>query len=152
MYYSKISKCDMINGDGLRVSLFVSGCSFACPGCFNKVAWNPRYGEPFTEQTFQTLVEYINQPEISGLTLLGGDPMHHANYADVIELCERLKKLLPEKTIWMYTGYTYEELLADLDRKPILDIIDVLVDGRYIQEQKVTGKFYGSRNQRIIRL
>lgn len=147
MRYVRINKTDIANGVGVRVSLFVSGCRNKCKGCFNPETWDFNYGEEFTRKTFIEIDNALEPDHISGLTILGGDPFEPENIATVTRLCRKVKKWYPGKTIWLYTGYLYEDL-KDLD---IMNYIDVLVDGRFIEELKdISLRFRGSSNQRII--
>lgn len=147
MYYSKINKTDVANGPGVRVSLFVSGCRNRCKGCFNPETWNFYYGRHFNTKTIEEIYKAIEPDYINGLTILGGDPFEPENHLEVLRLTRIIKALYPEKTIWIYTGYKYEDL-KDLD---IMDYIDVLVDGPFIESLKdLSLRFKGSSNQRII--
>lgn len=148
MNYSGLNTCDTANGPGVRVSLFVSGCSLHCKGCFNKEAWNRQYGKPFTDETLNTLLEALREPYVDGLSLLGGDPLEPYNEAVVERICSLVRDRFPDKTIWLWTGRKYEEVKD----KPIMKYIDVLVDGPFIEKFKINeqGKYYGSSNQRII--
>lgn len=146
MYYGKLNKHDIANGEGVRVSLFVSGCPHRCKGCFNPETWDYNYGEPFTDDIVKELIKALRPAHIEGLTILGGEPLAEKNLWEVLGLCGAMKRLYPHKSIWVYTGYTYEELPPQL-----LKDIDVLVDGRFIESKKdITLKFRGSSNQRII--
>lgn len=147
MYYSKINKTDVANGPGVRVSLFVSGCRNRCKGCFNPETWDFKYGEEFTRKTFIEIDNALEPDYINGLTILGGDPFEPENIKTVTRICRKMKKWYPDKTIWIYTGYKYEDL-KDLE---IMDYIDVLVDGPFIESLKdMSLRFRGSSNQRII--
>lgn len=147
MYYGKIDKVDIANGSGVRVSLFVSGCDLRCKGCFNPETWNFKYGRKFTNDTVIEILKAMAPDYITGLTVLGGEPLHEKNYAEVSLLCHLVKKYYPDKTIWIYTGKSFE----DVRHLRILKNVDVLVDGSFIEEEKdITLKFRGSRNQRII--
>ena len=151
MYYSKIIYEDVVNGDGLRTTLFVSGCTLNCKGCHNKQSQNFRFGELYTEQTKNKIIESLNNEYVDGLSISGGDPLEPKNFKDVLELCKSVKELYPNKTIWLWTGRTIEEIL-DTDTKAVLQYIDVLVDGRYIEECKNSSLLYrGSSNQRVLR-
>lgn len=151
MYYSKIIYEDVVNGDGLRTTLFVSGCTLNCKGCHNKQSQNFRFGELYTEQTKNKIIESLNNEYVDGLSISGGDPLEPKNFKDVLELCKSVKELYPNKTIWLWTGRTIEEIL-DTDTKAVLQYIDVLVDGRYIEEYKNSSLLYrGSSNQRVLR-
>lgn len=148
MNYGKINTYDISNGTGVRVSLFVSGCRRKCKGCFNSAAWDFNYGQPFTEETEQMILEALKPDYIQGFTVLGGEPFEPENEPVVTELLKKIRETYPEKDIWCYTGYTYER---DLRGKEMMKYIDVLVDGEFIEEQKgITLKFRGSRNQRIL--
>ena len=147
MNYAKINPTDIANGTGVRVSLFVSGCRIRCPGCFNPEAQSFGYGDEFTTGTIQYIIELLAPDHISGLTVLGGEPLDPKNRMDVQILLMDAKKAYPKKDIWVYTGYLYENL-KDLS---IMKYIDVLVDGAFIKAQKdISLKFRGSRNQRLI--
>ena len=149
MYYGKIRKVDVANGSGVRVSLFVSGCRNHCPGCFNPEAWDFHFGKPFTNETEDVIIEALRPSWIQGLSILGGDPFEPENEAALIPFIRRVREELPDKDIWVYSGYTYEEL----EGRELLRYADVLVDGPFIADEKDAGlAFRGSRNQRIIRL
>lgn len=147
MRYGTIKKTDIANGDGVRVSIWVSGCDFHCPGCFNLESQAYGYGEEFSSSTVQEITESLIPDYISGLTILGGEPLAPRNIEQVTILAKVVRFLFKDKTIWIYTGYEYEEI-KDLE---ILRYIDILVDGRFIFDQKdISLQFKGSRNQRII--
>lgn len=157
MYYAEIKTCDIANGSGVRVSLFVSGCTHRCQNCFNEQAWDFKYGKPFTENTENELLNALRPAYIKGLTLLGGEPFEQSNQQGLLPFIRRVKKELPEKDIWCYTGYTFEtDILERMcmeweETKELLSYIDILVDGEFIQAQKNVGlRFRGSENQRII--
>ncbi len=154
MNYANIKNCDIANGPGVRVSLFVSGCTHHCPGCFNQVAWDFAYGQPFTEQTIQTILDMLRPDYIRGLTLLGGEPFEPQNQGAVVALLRRIKAEMPKKTIWAFTGYLLEkDLLSGRlgDTREYLSYLDVLVDGPFIEAKKnLNLQFRGSENQRII--
>ena len=153
MNFVTIYKADMVNGLGVRVSLFVSGCSHHCPGCFNPKAWNEDYGKPYTQETEDAIIRYLSVPYVSGLTLLGGEPMEPSHQEYIWRLICRVKKELPSKTIWLYSGWTLEQLRAMQTPyvESILKNIDVLVDGRFVQALKDPDlAFKGSSNQQII--
>ncbi|MDE7162123.1 MAG: anaerobic ribonucleoside-triphosphate reductase activating protein, partial [Anaeroplasmataceae bacterium] len=157
MNYATIKKYDIANGLGVRVSLFVSGCTHHCKNCFNAVAWDFNYGNAFTKEVEDEIIAALKQPMISGLTLLGGEPMEPENQRGLFSFLKRVKSSVPEKTIWCYSGYVFEELLngkAHIDiTNEILEMIDVLVDGKFVEELKdITLKFRGSSNQRVIDL
>ncbi|MDR1465559.1 MAG: anaerobic ribonucleoside-triphosphate reductase activating protein [Oscillospiraceae bacterium] len=158
MNYAEIRTHDIANGVGVRVSLFVSGCEHACPGCFNPEAWRFGFGEPFTEETEARILGALRPAHIRGLTLLGGEPLHPRNRSDVLALVRRVREAHPDKDIWCYTGYHFErELLPESERdsilRQLLEEIDVLVDGRFVQARKsLHTRFRGSENQRILRV
>ncbi len=147
MRYHNITRDDMLNGDGLRVVLWVAGCSHYCKGCQNPVTWNPDGGLLFDETAKRELYEQLAKPYISGITFSGGDPLHAANRVDVRNLIEEIKEKFPDKTIWLYTGDVWENIL----HYPMIKNIDVLVDGEFVAEQKdVKLLWKGSKNQRVI--
>lgn len=147
MNYAKINATDIANGIGVRVSLFVSGCNRRCKGCFNPETWDYDYGKEFTVDTLYELKDLVSKDYISGLTILGGEPLDPENRHMVTLICCWIKRHVPNKTIWIYTGYTYEKV-KHLD---VLNYVDVLVDGAYIEELKdISLPFRGSSNQRII--
>lgn len=149
MNYAGIKKADIANGPGVRVSLFVSGCRNHCPGCFNPETWDFDYGEPFTKQTEEELIMALRPSWIQGLSILGGDPMEPENQEALLPFLRRVKEELPEKDIWLYTGYCIEDVAGSL----LLSYVDVLVDGPFIEAEKdISLAFRGSRNQRIIDL
>ena len=149
MNYAKIKKVDIANGPGVRVSLFVSGCRNHCKGCFNPETWDFDYGRPFTRETEDEIIEALRPSWIQGLSILGGEPTEEENAAVLIPFLKRVRAALPDKDIWLYSGYTYEALRD----KEILTLVDVLVDGPFLLELKDAGlAFRGSRNQRIIDL
>lgn len=157
MHYGKINKVDSANGPGVRVSLFVSGCRNHCPHCFNADTWAFDYGTPYTKETEDEIVEAVSLPYIDGITVLGGEPFEEENQQEVMHLLERIRSELPDKDIWCYTGYTLEADLYKGGRKHtpytdrLLAALDVLVDGRFIEEQKnLMLHFRGSSNQRLI--
>jgi anaerobic ribonucleoside-triphosphate reductase activating protein len=147
MNYSALNKCDVANGPGVRVSLFVSGCRRGCKGCFNREAWDFSYGQKFTEETFDELEEALVNPNVAGLSILGGDPFEPENRECVANLCALVSLYHPKKSIWMWTGYTYE----DVKNAPAMKYIDVLVDGPFVEELKdLRLPWCGSSNQRVI--
>lgn len=156
VYYGEIKKCDIANGIGVRVSLFVSGCTHHCKGCFNPETWSFDYGRPFTVETEEEIFRLLKPPYISGLTLLGGEPMEYENQQALAPFVKKVKERFPEKTIWCYTGYLFEDILNRMlpawdCSKDILNCLDVLVDGPFVEEEKELGlRFRGSKNQRII--
>lgn len=149
MNYHDITHCDMLNGSGIRVTLWVAGCNHTCKNCQNPITWDPCGGIAFNEAAYNELIEAIGHPYISGLTLSGGDPMFPDNREEVLKICKKVKGLYPTKNIWMYTGYKLEEI----SKSPILEYVDVLVDGMYIEQlRSVDAHWVGSTNQRIINL
>lgn len=147
MYYGKINHTDIANGPGVRVSLFVSGCRNRCRGCFNPETWIFSYGQLFTTDTLNEIYTALKPDYISGLTVLGGEPLEHENIPTLMRLLKIVKMLYPDKSIWMYTGKLYE----DVCKWPILDYVDVLVDGPFVEElNDISLTFKGSSNQRII--
>ena len=151
MKYLTYKKADCLNGIGLRNVLWVPFCSHGCKGCFSKSTWR-NGGTLVTEDFLWQLIEDLRPSYISGITLSGGDPMHKSNYSEIISLCRRIKRELPEKDIMVYTGYTYEELKNDLLRSPILSTIDTLLDGKYECDNPTTKPFRGSSNQILHKL
>lgn len=154
MNYADIKKVDVANGPGVRVSLFVSGCTHRCEECFNPETWDFDYGSPFGEAETEKILTFLSPKHIRGLSLLGGEPFEVQNQRAVLELVERVRKELPQKTVWCYTGYLYEELAAgkvgEYSRE-LLEKLDVLVDGPFVLAKKDLGlRFRGSSNQRII--
>ncbi len=157
MYYAKIKECDVANGPGVRVSLFVSGCNHHCKGCFNQVAWDFSYGQPFTEETIDTIIKDLDKDYIEGITLLGGEPLEYANQKGLVPLVRKIKEKLPNKTIWCYTGFDFEkDVIGKMynnweETRELISNIDVIVDGKFEESQKnISLKFRGSENQRII--
>ena len=157
MHVGQIFKADCANGEGMRVSIFVSGCTNRCEGCFQPETWDFNYGEPYTKEMEQEIFDELSLPYYNGLTILGGEPFEASNQEGLIDLIRRIRTELPEKTIWMYTGVTYDrDLVPGCCRYTavtveILDNIDILVDGRFEQEKKNISLHYrGSENQRII--
>ena len=157
MNYAEIKNCDIANGPGVRVSLFVSGCTHHCPGCFNQVAWDFNYGQPFTQQTIDEILAMLKPGYIKGLTLLGGEPFEPENQPAVVELLRQIKSKYPEKTIWAFSGYLFDRdiLPGHLGNPEItreyLSYLDVLVDGPFVEAKKnLSLRFRGSENQRII--
>lgn len=157
MNYATIKNCDIANGPGVRVSLFVSGCTHRCPGCFNEVAWDFAYGEPFTQETIDRILGMLKPPHIKGLTLLGGEPFEPQNQPAIVELLRQVKAAYPEKSIWAFSGYLFDrDILAwRLGPREIteeyLSYLDVLVDGPFVAAKKnLSLRFRGSENQRLI--
>ena len=157
MRYHNTTKDDMLNGDGLRVVLWVAGCSHCCKECQNPITWDPNGGLPFDDAAKQEIFEQLEKPYISGITFSGGDPLHSANRADVKSLMEEIKEKYPDKTIWLYTGSVLgpdkklNKNHLDGITDEILSKIDVLVDGPFIEQKKnLALSFRGSMNQRIL--
>lgn len=154
MNYATVKNCDIANGPGVRVSLFVSGCTHRCPGCFNEVAWDFRYGQPFTQQTVDMIIDMLRPGYIRGLTLLGGEPFEPQNQTALVELLRQVKAELPEKSIWAFSGYLFDrDMLSGRlgDLSEYLSYLDVLVDGPFIEAKKnLSLRFRGSENQRLI--
>jgi len=157
MNYAKIKTCDVANGPGVRVSLFVSGCTHHCKECFNPETWDFNYGKPFTEETEEEIIQYMAPDYIKGITLLGGEPLEHVNQQGLVSLLRKIKKEYPAKTVWCFTGYDFEKDVTGRmvkeweETKELLSYIDVMVDGEFIAEQKDLGLvFKGSANQRTI--
>ena len=156
MNYCNIKYCDIANGEGVRTTLFVSGCTHYCKGCFNSEAWDFDFGEPFTEKTEQELIEALSPFYIDGLTLLGGEPFEPQNQEPILQLLRRIKKEMPEKSIWAFSGYLFEKItsktLGDWNiTEEYLSYLDVLVDGPYIEAKRdITLPLRGSSNQNIL--
>ena len=147
MNYNTIRTLDIANGPGCRVSLFVQGCDFNCPGCFNEVAKDFNGGRVFTEETILRILDLAKPTYISGLSILGGEPMHPQNRKEVLRLISRFKEMYPTKTVWMWTGYLWEDIANDL----VDSGLDVVVDGRFVEGLKdLRLKYCGSSNQRVI--
>lgn len=159
MNYCEIKNCDIANGEGVRVTLFVSGCTNRCKNCFQPQTWDFDYGQPFTSQTEEILFSMLSEGYIRGLTLLGGEPMEPRNQRTLVSFLRRVRERFPEKNIWCFTGFTYEELLTEGSyprcevTDEMLSMTDVLVDGRYVEELRdISLRFRGSSNQRLIDL
>ena len=157
MNYGEIKTCDIANGEGVRVSLFVSGCTHHCKNCFNDVAWDFGYGKPFTEETEEMLLKALEPDYVDGLSLLGGEPFEPENQRALLPFLKKVRERFPKKNIWCYTGYLFDkELLGESRARcertdEMLSLIDVLVDGEFVQElYSVALAFRGSENQRII--
>ena len=147
MRYHNITKDDMLNGDGLRVVLWVAGCGHHCKECHNPITWDPDGGLPFGEAAKQEIFEELGKPYISGITFSGGDPLYPANVAEVTELAKEIRKQFPDKTIWLYTGGLWEEVCG----MEIIRYIDVLVDGEFeVERKELNLQWKGSANQRVI--
>lgn len=159
MYYGAIKKSDISNGEGIRTSLFVSGCRNRCKNCFNPETWAFDYGKPFTKEVWEEIFKTFENPVVRGITVLGGEPMEPENQVELLPFLREFKSRFPDKTVWLYTGNLYEELTSGVGNhekclditEELLSLIDILVDGRYIEEEKQLGlRFRGSANQRII--
>ena len=154
MNYATIKPRDIANGPGVRVSLFVSGCTHRCPGCFNEEAWDFDYGQPFDQSTIDEILGLLQPDYVQGLTLLGGEPFEPQNQGAVVELLRQVKKAYPNKSIWAFSGYLFEkDILSGRigDTSEYLSYLDVLVDGPFIQARKnLSLRFRGSENQRLI--
>lgn len=159
MNYADIKQFDVANGPGIRISLFVSGCTHHCKGCFNEVAWDFNYGTLFTKDTIEQILEYLQPKYIAGLTILGGEPFEPQNQKEVLSLVKEVRKRYPEKSIWCYSGYDFEKDILGVMSKTypetleLIKNLDVLVDGKFMLEKKDLGlRFRGSSNQRIIKV
>ena len=161
MYYGNIKYKDIANGTGVRTSLFVSGCTHHCKGCFNPETWDFSYGKPFTRETEDEIIESLKPAFIKGITVLGGEPFEPENQKALFPFIKRLREELPDKTVWFFSGYTYEHLTGKSACKrcrcevtdELLELTDVLVDGEFVEEKKnISLRFRGSSNQRIIDL
>lgn len=157
MNYAEIKYNDVANGPGVRTSLFVSGCTHRCKGCFNEIAWDFNYGQPFTEDTIKTILESLKPSYIAGLTILGGEPFEHSNQQGLLPLLRAVKKEFPDKDIWCFSGYLFDKDICERmckeydETSEMLSYIDVLVDGEFVEELKdLMLKFKGSSNQRTI--
>ena len=160
MYYGALKKCDIANGEGVRVSLFVSGCRNCCKNCFNKDTWSFDYGEKFTDKVAEEIFQaFRDNSVLRGLTVLGGEPMEPENQVELLPLLREFKEQFPNKTVWLFTGNLYEELMGEVGShykclpitKELLSYVDILIDGRFVEELKRLGlRFRGSSNQRII--
>ena len=157
MYYATIKNCDIANGPGVRISLFVSGCTHKCKGCFNEVAWDFEYGQPFTQETVDYILALLAPAYVKGLTLLGGEPFEPQNQPAIVELLRHVKARYPSKSIWAFSGYLFDKDILAWRLGPreiteeFLSYLDVLVDGPFVQAQKnLSLRFRGSENQRLI--
>lgn len=157
MNYADIKQYDIANGTGVRVSLFVSGCTHHCKNCFNKETWDFHYGQEFTDETIDTIISYLKPDYVAGLSLLGGEPFEHVNQIGLLPLLRKVKSTYPEKNIWCWSGYLFDRDIVGTmlpkweETKELLSYIDVLVDGEFIEEQKNANLiFRGSANQRSI--
>ena len=157
MNYATIKPVDIANGPGVRVSLFVSGCTHHCKGCFNAEAWDFDFGEPFTEAVQEDVLRHLNHHYIEGLTLLGGEPMEPVNQEALLPFIKKVRERLPEKSIWCFTGYDFEsDILGRMMKesqvtRELVALFDVMVDGKFVEEKKnLSLRFRGSENQRIL--
>lgn len=157
MNYATIKNCDIANGPGVRVSLFVSGCTHRCPGCFNEEAWDFNYGKPFTQDTVDSILNMLEPDHIKGLTLLGGEPFEPQNQPEIVKLLRQMKQKYPNKTVWAFSGYLFDKDILSGRLGPwevtreFLQYVDVLVDGPFVMAKKdLSLRFRGSSNQRLI--
>ena len=157
MNYADIEKIDVANGEGVRVSVFVSGCNHHCKGCFNQCAWDFNYGKKFTEKEEQQIIDYMNHNYISGLSLLGGEPLEPKNQEGLLPLVKKVKEKFPDKNIWCYTGFDFEKDIVEKmaknneTTKELLKYIDIIVDGKFEEDKKdLKLQFRGSSNQKIV--
>lgn len=150
MNYIGFSKYDTANGPGVRVSLFVAGCTLHCKGCFNEESWDFAAGKPFTDETLAMILKALDNPYVAGFSLLGGDPFEPAHEAELVKLLSAVKTAFPTKTVWAWTGRVFDKVKTS----PLLKYIDVLVDGPFVEKKKVTeqGLWYGSTNQRVLKI
>ena len=157
MYYGEIKNCDIANGVGVRITLFVSGCTNHCKDCFQPQTWDFCYGQPFKKETEDYIMDLLKPDYITGFTVLGGEPFEPQNQRDLLPLIHRIRETYPKKDIWMFSGFTLEELQTDGSHPrceytdELLSLIDILVDGRFVAEKKnISLQFRGSENQRIL--
>ena len=150
MNYIGFSKYDTANGPGVRVSLFVAGCTLHCKGCFNEESWDFAAGKPFTDETLSMILKALDNPYVAGFSLLGGDPFESQHEAALLKLLSAVKEAYPQKTVWAWTGRVFDKVKTS----PLLKYIDVLVDGPFVEKKKVTeqGLWYGSTNQRVLKI
>lgn len=159
MHYGQIKNCDIANGEGVRVTLFVSGCTNRCEGCFQPETWDFKFGQPFTIDTEDVIIKMLEPDYINGLTLLGGEPFEPENQRALLPFVKRVKEIYPHKNIWVFSGFTIEQLLSSAPHPrceitdELLSFIDILVDGKFELEKKnIRLRFRGSENQRILNL
>ena len=157
MNYATIKECDVANGPGVRVSLFVTGCNHHCKGCFNEIAWDFNYGKEFNDETINKILKDLDKEYIEGLSLLGGEPLEYVNQKGLVKLVKRVKEKFPSKTIWCYTGFDFErDVMGKMyktwnETRELIDNIDVIVDGKFeIEKKNPSLRFRGSENQRLI--
>ena len=151
MNYAKIDVCDMNNGDGIRLTIWVSGCPLQCKGCHNQQLWDRKYGKEFTQHTFESICNLLEKENkyISGISILGGEPLAPYNKKMVLTIIKNIKDCFPDKNIWLWTGYNEDEIdISELKNHGL----DVLIFGRYEEDKKINGKYFGSSNQKIIKL
>lgn len=150
MNYAKIKKFDVTNGPGVRTTLFVSGCTNNCEGCFNKEQQDFEYGQKWTKDTEDKFISYINNPNVQGVSILGGEPMEQTRDNDLFNLLVRIKSET-DKSIWLWSGYVFEQIVKDSKKSKILEYVDVLIDGKFeIDKRNISLKYRGSENQRVI--
>lgn len=153
MNYANYIPCDDANGEGVRCTLFVSGCTHNCKGCFNKTAMKFNFGSKYSKEFEDKILKDLSSDYLSGLSILGGEPLHERNLTTVLDLCKRVKQEHPNKTIWLWTGYTLKEVTQDSNKVEILKYVDTLIDGKFVEELKDTSlKWRGSSNQQIINI
>lgn len=153
MNYTRLLKADIANGPGFRLTLWVTGCMRKCPGCFNEEAQDPKFGQKFDEETKKRIFKELAEPTCDGLSLMGGEPLSKVsdNRKQIIQLCKECKERFPEKDIWVWSGYTFEEIAGDRSMNGILNYVDVIVDGAFVESKKdLSCPFRGSTNQRVI--
>lgn len=157
MNYADIKQYDVANGPGVRVSLFVSGCTHHCKNCFNQETWDFNFGEKFTEKEIDRIIEYMKPSYVQGITILGGEPMEYTNQKGLLPLVRKIKQVYPEKNIWCFTGYLFDKDIMERmyvkwpETRELLSLFDVMVDGRFVEELKSLAlRFKGSSNQRTI--
>ncbi len=151
MRYNKIRKMDIADGEGIRVSIFVQGCTFNCAGCFNPETHDFNEGKEFTQETLSTLLDLCNNSQIKGLSILGGEPLHSKNVDTVLKIVKQFKQSYPNKDLWLWTGFQFEDILKDINKKLVIEYCDFIIDGRFIENKKdLRLKWAGSTNQRFI--
>ena len=149
--YAQIRRMDISNGEGIGVSLFTQGCPFHCKNCFNKETWDYDKGKEWTRKAENIFLNLIKPKYITRISFLGGEPLYYKNLDKIVDLCTKIKNTYPDKKIWLYSGYKFEDIISDISRKNILQYIDILVDGQFIDKLKdLNLKFKGSKNQRVI--